>query len=31
VRSLGEFASISVSLDLSDPQLLVMTTTAVAA
>lgn len=31
VGSLGEFASISVSLDLSDPQLLVMTTTAVAA
>ncbi|MEV7631145.1 hypothetical protein AB0N64_01925 [Microbacterium sp. NPDC089318] len=31
VRSLAEFASISVSLDLSDPQLLVMTTTAVAA
>ncbi|MFS2280978.1 hypothetical protein V2S04_09150 [Microbacterium sp. OR21] len=31
VRSLGEFASITVSLDLSDPQLLVMTTTAVAA
>lgn len=29
--SLDEFASISVSLDLSDPQLLVMTTTAVAA
>lgn len=28
VRSLAEFASISVSLDLSDPQLLVMTTTA---
>lgn len=28
--SLAEFASISVSLDLSDPQLLVMTTTAVA-
>ena len=31
VRSLGEFASITVSLDLSDPQLLVMTTTAVPA
>ncbi|MBO9626444.1 MAG: hypothetical protein J7484_08730 [Microbacterium sp.] len=31
VSSLGEFASISVALDLSDPQLLVMTTTAVAA
>ena len=31
VRSLAAFASISVSLDLSDPQLLVMTTTAVAA
>ncbi|PCE14819.1 hypothetical protein AUC47_01325 [Microbacterium sp. SZ1] len=30
-RSLAEFASISVSLDLSDPQLLVMTTSAVAA
>ncbi len=30
VRSLGEFASISVSLDLSDPQLLVMTTTVAA-
>lgn len=27
VRSLAEFASITVSLDLSDPQLLVMTTT----
>ncbi|OIU87939.1 MULTISPECIES: hypothetical protein [unclassified Microbacterium] len=31
VRSLAEFASISVSLDLRDPQLLVMTTTAVPA
>ncbi|QMU97899.1 hypothetical protein FVO59_12315 [Microbacterium esteraromaticum] len=31
VRSLAEFASITVALDLSDPQLLVMTTTAVAA
>ncbi|UNK69590.1 hypothetical protein [Microbacterium sp. H1-D42] len=31
VTSLGEFASITVSLDLSDPQLLVMTTTAVPA
>lgn len=31
VRSLAEFESITVSLDLSDPQLLVMTTTAVAA
>ncbi|WP_336645239.1 hypothetical protein [Microbacterium sp. USHLN186] len=31
VRSLGEFASITVSLDLTDPQLLVMTTTAVPA
>lgn len=31
VHSLGEFASIEVSLDLSDPQLLVMTTRAVAA
>ncbi|OJU42099.1 MAG: hypothetical protein BGN97_04985 [Microbacterium sp. 69-10] len=31
VRSLAEFASIAVSLDLSDPQLLVMTTTAVPA
>lgn len=31
VRSLAEFASITVSLDLADPQLLVMTTTAVAA
>lgn len=31
VRSLAEFASITVSLDLSDPQLLVMTTTAVPA
>lgn len=31
VQSLGEFASITVTLDLSDPQLLVMTTTAVAA
>lgn len=31
VRSLSEFASITVSLDLSDPQLLVMTTTAVPA
>jgi alanyl-tRNA synthetase len=31
VSSLGEFASISVELDLSDPQLLVMTTTATAA
>lgn len=31
VASLGEFAQISVSLDLSDPQLLVMTTTAVPA
>lgn len=30
-RSLAEFTSISVSLDLSDPQLLVMVTTAVAA
>lgn len=30
-RSLAEFSSISVSLDLSDPQLLVMTTTAVPA
>ncbi len=30
-RSLSEFASITVSLDLADPQLLVMTTTAVAA
>ncbi|MFJ4044943.1 hypothetical protein ACIPV2_04245 [Microbacterium sp. NPDC089987] len=30
VRSLAEFASISVSLDLADPQLLVMTTTAAA-
>ncbi|CAH0139004.1 MULTISPECIES: hypothetical protein [unclassified Microbacterium] len=29
VRSLAEFASISVSLDLSDPQLLVMTTSVV--
>ncbi|WP_243224994.1 hypothetical protein [Microbacterium sp. CIAB417] len=29
VRSLSEFTSISVSLDLSDPQLLVMTTTVV--
>ena len=29
--SLAEFASISVALDLSDPQLLVMTTTAIAA
>ncbi|GAA2893131.1 hypothetical protein GCM10010455_15110 [Microbacterium esteraromaticum] len=31
VRSLAEFESITVSLDLGDPQLLVMTTTAVAA
>lgn len=31
VKSLAEFASISVSLELSDPQLLVMTTTAVPA
>ena len=31
VHSLAEFASISVALDLSDPQLLVMTTTAVPA
>lgn len=31
VRSLSEFASITVSLDLSDPQLLVMTTAAVPA
>lgn len=31
VRSLTEFAAITVSLDLSDPQLLVMTTTAVSA
>lgn len=31
VSSLSEFAEISVTLDLSDPQLLVMTTTAVAA
>jgi len=31
VRSLAEFESITVSLDLSDPQLLIMTTTAVAA
>jgi len=31
VRSLAEFSSITVSLDLSDPQLLVMTTAAVAA
>ena len=31
VASLAEFASIRVSLDLSDPQLLVMTTTAVPA
>lgn len=31
VRSLGEFASITVSLDLTDPQLLVMTTRAVPA
>jgi alanyl-tRNA synthetase len=31
VHSLAEFASISVTLDLSDPQLLVMTTTAVPA
>ncbi|WP_309065200.1 hypothetical protein [Microbacterium sp.] len=31
VRSLAEFSSIRASLDLSDPQLLVMTTTAVAA
>lgn len=31
VSSLAEFAEISVTLDLSDPQLLVMTTTAVAA
>lgn len=31
VTSLTEFSSISVSLDLSDPQLLVMTTTATAA
>ncbi|MDL9981119.1 hypothetical protein [Microbacterium candidum] len=31
VASLAEFASITVSLDLSDPQLLVMTTTAVPA
>lgn len=31
VASLAEFASISVALDLSDPQLLVMTTTAVPA
>lgn len=31
VSSLAEFASISVALDLSDPQLLVMTTTAVPA
>lgn len=31
VRSLAEFSSITVSLDLSDPQLLVMTTTAVPA
>ncbi|MFD5214551.1 hypothetical protein [Microbacterium sp. NPDC058345] len=31
VRSLAEFASITVSLELSDPQLLVMTTTALAA
>lgn len=31
VRSLSEFASISVALDLSDPQLLVMTTTVVPA
>ena len=31
VESLAEFASISVALDLSDPQLLVMTTTAVPA
>lgn len=31
VQSLGEFASITVTLDLSDPQLLVMTTTAVPA
>lgn len=31
VRALSEFSSISVSLDLTDPQLLVMTTTATAA
>ncbi|MBS1675396.1 MAG: hypothetical protein JSS74_15685 [Actinobacteria bacterium] len=31
VRSLAEFSSITVSLDLTDPQLLVMTTTAVPA
>ncbi|GAT72801.1 putative metal-dependent hydrolase [Microbacterium sp. HM58-2] len=31
VRSLSEFASITVNLDLSDPQLLVMTTSAVPA
>lgn len=31
VASLGEFASITVALDLSDPQLLVMTTTVVPA
>lgn len=31
VRSLSEFSSIAVSLDLADPQLLVMTTTATAA
>lgn len=31
VSSLAEFASVSVTLDLSDPQLLVMTTTAVPA
>ncbi|WP_435744148.1 hypothetical protein [Microbacterium sp. PMB16] len=31
VRSLAEFASITVALDLTDPQLLVMTTTAIPA